>query len=144
MADSVIDIDFLLLADWAEVLGGKLYLQGGCWDQLIVGTSFPHTRNIGISVGLRVPWNATNQRWTATIRVVNEDTQETPISVQGEGETGRPAGLPAGADQFVTIAVNGVLTLAGPGSFMVIASVDGDEKRRKGFRVREASPAVRR
>ena len=29
-----VEIDFLLLADKAEILNGKLYMMGGAWDRI--------------------------------------------------------------------------------------------------------------
>jgi hypothetical protein len=128
-------LDFLILADFAEVANSKLYLQGGCWDVLGVGTGFPHQRNIGVAAGIDIPWEDTNHRYTLKVDVFNDDTQEVVIAVEGQLETGRPAGLPPGQAQLVTMALNGVLNLAGPGQFVVRAFIDGVEQRRRPFRV---------
>ena len=36
-----VEIDFMLLADKAEVLGGKLYMMGGAWDRLTINDITP-------------------------------------------------------------------------------------------------------
>lgn len=140
--DHKVDVDFLILSDWAQVLGGKLYLQGGGWDTL-TAANFPHQQNIGVALSLRVPWNATNQRYSVDLDVANDDTQEALLKLHAELETGRPPGIPPGTDQFVMIALNGAPTLSRPGSFVIRASVNGEESRRKVFRVMQGprSPA---
>src|SRR5688500_1930861 len=35
------EVEWLILADSAQVIGGKLFLLGGGWDVLTVNTSFP-------------------------------------------------------------------------------------------------------
>ena len=71
MLDQV-EVDFLILADLAEVLNGKLYMMGGAWDRR-------HFRDIAapvpltIVVGVLVPWNLTNEPHRLRIRLEDED-----------------------------------------------------------------------
>ncbi len=50
-----VTVEWLILADAAEVVAGKLYLMGGGWTVLTVSTSFPHRRNIGVAAAFRIP-----------------------------------------------------------------------------------------
>lgn len=129
------DIDFLILADWAEVLGGKLYLQGGGWDRLAVASSFPTSRNVAVAAGILIPWEETNQRYRLELRILDEDNQQAILGATADLETGRPAGIPAGSTQRLLMALNGPVTFARPGQFVVAASIDGAEKRRVPFTV---------
>ena len=47
------EVDYLLLADRAEVVNNKLYVMGGGWDQANA-SKFPHTLAVGVAVGLRI------------------------------------------------------------------------------------------
>lgn len=132
-----IAIDFLILADWAEVLNGKIYLQGGGWDTLHAASSFPVLRNVGVGVGIAVPWDRTNEKYTVDLRIVYEDAQSEVAAVRGELETGRPPGVPPGQEQLVLLALNAPLQLPGPGIYLVTAVIDGIERRRRAFRVVE-------
>lgn len=136
-------IDFLILADFAEVVGGKLYLQGGGWDRLTAGGGFPVVRNVGVAVGINVPWEETNRRYTMSVQVINDDSQAVLLSAEGQLETGRPPGIVVGQEQLVVMALQGVLTFQAPGEFRVVASINGEEQRRKAFRVIEAAGATR-
>ena len=55
-----VEIDFLLLADRAEVLNGKLYLMGGAWDRRQI-RDIDSPVSLTIVVGVLVPWNLTNE-----------------------------------------------------------------------------------
>ena len=132
--DELVDVDFLILADWAEIIQGKLYLQGGGWHTM-TATSFPHTRSVAVAAGLRVPWAATNQRYNVSITVKDEDAQTVAMRADAQLETGRPAGFPAGSDQLVQLALNGVVKFDQPGSYVISAEVDGEIRKRRVFRV---------
>ncbi len=138
MTDRV-DVEFLILADWAQVLGGKLYLQGGGWDTLTVGSAFPHKRNLGIAAGFTVPWAATNQKANIALEVKDDDTQSSLFKLEGQLEAGRPPGIPPGIDQLVLMALNNVAEFESSGSHVIVVTIDGEERRRKAFRVVQAS-----
>ncbi|MCC6381954.1 MAG: hypothetical protein IT304_05560 [Dehalococcoidia bacterium] len=139
-------MDFLILSDFAEVIGAKLYLQGGGWDVLTVVDPFPHSRNIGVAVGIAAPWSDTNRRFELSLRVLSEERQIDLMAAQGQMETGRPAGIPAGAKQLIMVALNGPVTFEESGEYVVMVSIDGEEVRRRPFRVVTppgAGPVVR-
>jgi hypothetical protein len=135
----VLTVDYLILADWAEIVGGKSYIQGGGWDRLNVANGFPHQRSIGIAVGIEVPWDATNRRYPLSIKVVNEDTRQDLFGADGVIEAGRPPGIPAGSAQLVQLALNGIGNFESTGEFTVLVAIDGEPVRRRPFRVVDAS-----
>ena len=49
------EVEWLILADSAQVTGGKLFLLGGGWDR-VTANSFPFAHNMSIAVSFRVPW----------------------------------------------------------------------------------------
>ena len=65
--------EWLMLADYAEVIAGKLYLHGGGWDRLTVGSEFPTAKIIGIAASFVVPWNETNKKIAARIEIQTQD-----------------------------------------------------------------------
>lgn len=54
--------EWLMLADWAEIIGNKLYLMGGGWDYLQHSGTFPYTQQCALAASFVVPWDETNQR----------------------------------------------------------------------------------
>jgi len=128
------EVEWLILADAAQVVGNKLYLLGGGWDRLMVNSGFPVNQSIGIAVSFRVPWNETNEQHSFEVEVASEDGA-TIQKVGGGLEVGRPAGIPPGQEQRVQVAANAVLRLNSPGTYVIIARVDGTEGRRIAFNV---------
>ena len=54
-------VEWLILADEAEVVNGKLYMMGGGWDRL-TAQSLPWGQHMAIAVAIRVPWMDTNRQ----------------------------------------------------------------------------------
>ena len=133
------EIEWLILADSAQVVGNKLYLLGGGWDVLTSRKGFPYDQHCGIAVAVKIPWNETNQRHSFEIEVISEDrSTEEPKSVAklgGEFEVGRPPGIPLGQSQRIQIAVDIGLKIESPGIKTVIARIDGTESKRINFNV---------
>lgn len=126
------EIDFLILADAAQVADGKLYLLGGGWDRLAVN-ALPAVQMAGIAVAVVVPWSETNIPHTMTLTIDDEDGAAVlpPVSVQVE--VGRPPGLAAGADQRVLVAFNAQLNLPRLGGYAVTAALESGTQRRLRF-----------
>ncbi len=132
------EVEWLILADAAQVVGNKLYLMGGGWDRLTVNSSFPVNQQIGLAVSFRVPWNETNQKHVFELDIVSEDGQS--IGKFGGGvEVGRPEGIPPGQDQRIQIAINGAIRFANQGTYVIVAQTDGREMRRVVFSVTPAA-----
>ena len=125
------EVEWLILADAAQVVGNKLYLMGGGWDRLTVD-KFPKDHAMGIAMSIRVPWNQTNERHSFGIEITSEDG-ETIQKAEGSFEIGRPPGIQAGQDQRMQFAISAIMHLGGPGTFVVIASIDEEEKQRVTF-----------
>ena len=69
------EIDYLLLADHAAVVQGKLYLSGGGWDR-VSPAEFPHQMMIGIAAGIRVPYTETDDPHSVGIRLESGSNAE--------------------------------------------------------------------
>ena len=66
------EVDYLLVADRAEVVNGKLYLMGGSWDR-ITPPQFPHRMMLGIALGVRIPFTFTDEQHTVNVELRHED-----------------------------------------------------------------------
>jgi len=133
-----VDIEWLILADAAQVVGNKLFLIGGGWDKLHIN-DFPRQHPMGIALAIKVPWNETNEQHGFEIEIVSEDGT-TIQKLGGNFEVGRPAGIKAGQDQRGQFAVNAIMQFAASGTFVVLARIDGEERRRVLFNVVSGSP----
>ena len=93
----------LLLADSAQVVGGKLYLLGGGWSAI-----GPDPTPFAFAMLIEVPWNEANQRFRFKLELLSEDGQpvamptpqgEQPLVLDGAFEVGRPPQLPLEPDR---------------------------------------------
>ncbi len=133
-------VDWLILADSAQVVGNKLYLLGGGWDRLVVNKEFPTEHRVGIALALRVPWNQTNERHEFEIEIASEDGA-TIAKVGGNFEVGRPPGIPPGQDQRIQLAVEANIKFERPGTFVISAKLDGEIGQRAPFQVMSGAGA---
>jgi len=110
--DDNTSVDFLILADAAQVQGDKLYLLGGGWS-LIWAKDFPVQHQLAVAAAILVPWMDTNHKHQFRIRLRGEDGTSFG-DIGGEFEQGRPPGLPPGSTQRVLISMNMAIKLEKP------------------------------
>ena len=68
-----IEIDFIMVADWAETINGKLYIQGAGWDRILRPPKENPAVGFAIAVGILVPWNLTNQQHQFELSIIDGD-----------------------------------------------------------------------
>ncbi len=134
------EVEWLILADAAQVVGGKLNLLGGGWDVLTVNDAFPHRQHLAVAVSFKVPWNETNQRHDMHIAILSDDGGRELMKVEGQMEVGRPPGILQGQDQRAQIAAESIVDLE-EGTYFIIAGADNGEEKRFTFRV-VAAPSL--
>ena len=128
------ETEWLILADAAQVVGGKLYLLGGGWDILTVNSRLPFVHSFGIAAAFSVPWNETNQPRDVQMEIQNEDG-EVLLTAGFRIEVGRPAGIPLGQAQRAQIAANLGLEFQKVGGYVVVVRIEGQDDRRFPFRL---------
>lgn len=151
-----------MLADSVVAVEGKLYVQGGGWDQLATqGLPVRHPR-IGIAVLLHVPYNDTNMPHQFELRLEDADGKTLPLgdappgmgtadgkvrAIGGPLVVGRPPLLGPGDDQSVPIAANlDGLLFERAGAYRFVISVDGQDVKHLAFRINVPSqfnPVIR-
>jgi hypothetical protein len=123
----------MLLADFAQAVGGKLYILGGGWS--ITG---PNPTPMAIAIKIDVPWDQANRRHALQLALLDEDgrpaivptpTGEGPVELGTEFEVGRPSGLRAGTSLDVTVAINiGPLPLRPNTGYVWRCTIDGQTR----------------
>lgn len=134
----------MMLCDGAQAIGGKLFILGGGWSQLL----FPDMpANMTLAVKLGVPWHEANDPHRIVARLVTadgeavtlpnptEDGEPVVVAYEGTIETGRPPGLAPGTeiDAPFVLPFNGIALPAG--AFVWELEVDGTVEARVPFRV---------
>lgn len=137
MDDRTPRIDFVLLADRAEVLNGKLYAMGGGWEVLNLRQQ-GEVGQFSIAIGVIVPWNATNADHAVALRIEDADGHDL-MQVQAGFRTGRPPHIDQGAEQRLMFVVPVTLAFPSTGSY-VVATTLGAEEQRSPFRVHVGLP----
>ena len=132
-----VEVDFLLLADRAEVLNGKLYMMGGAWDRRNI-RDIAAPVPLSIVVGVLVPWNLTNEPHQLRLRIEDEDGTAVLPEVEATVNVGRPANAMQGQSFRATAVINNRWALPRYGTYRVVASVAGQSEKRVAFYAVEA------
>ena len=121
-------IEFLILADKAEVLGGKLYMMGGGYDRKYIG-NIEGPVDLVVVAGILVPWHSTNRELAFSLSI--EDVDGKPLlekPIEGTLRLGRPADAEEGQTFRVMSVLNGRLKLPGYGTYRVVATAGGSSR----------------
>ncbi len=120
------EIDFLILADRAEAVNGKLYVMGGAWETTYV-QDIKQPVPISFAVGVLVPWNATNHDYDLEIRIENPDAREV-FRMSAHFNQGRPPTVRPGDPQRVILAAAALpVIFPAIGGYYAIARIMGGQ-----------------
>jgi hypothetical protein len=124
-------VDFLLTADFAEVVQGKVHLMGAGWDKF-APPAYPAVMRIGLAAGIGVPYLESNVPHHLTVTLRSGDGEDLS-KIDGDLETGRPVGS-RGESILVPLAVNAQVNVSGPQLMELVAEVDGRASKRMSIR----------
>jgi hypothetical protein len=133
------EIGFLMLADHAESVNGKLYMVGGGWNVLRF-PELPHEWGFHIALGLDVGWSETNQPHNLSVVIHDPDGVELGEGLSADFETGRPPGMPAGQDQRLVMSIGTTATFSTAGPHAAVVHVNDEEIGRARFYLMEGQP----
>ena len=133
--DSV-TIDYVMVCDAAQAVGGKLYVIGGGWDRMMI-PEFPGPPLVPFSVvfGINVPWNLTNRPFTFSIQILDSDDTIIGEVASGEFEAGRPPGTRPGVSQRIPFAGPANPEFPEPGRYVVRVLLQGQKAGETSFEV---------
>ena len=120
-------IDFVVLADFAQSVQGKLTLVGGGWNRHHT-MQYPSVLQFGLGIGILVPWSETNRKHPMKFTIRKSEGPQL-IGGEAEFEVGREVGTPAGMTQRAVLGLAGQLQLVEPGTYEIVVSIEADEKR---------------
>ena len=131
-------IDFAILADAAQAVGGKLHVLGGGWDTLRVQQVPVQHHTLSLGMRVRIPWGSAGQEMELAVEFQDEDGhavfERGPIRHQFKVR--RPKGVAEGADIGMVRALTfNNLRIPDFGGYSFVISVDGEELDRVRFRV---------
>lgn len=115
-------INFVMLADAAQAVGGKLFILGGDWNTY---RSASYPVNIQLAVAFSVSFASSEVGTRYPMKIVIADDAGIPIvpEIQGQVEVGPPAEeLPTGASPKLPFALNVGLQIPRPGKYQVVVN----------------------
>lgn len=119
--------EFLLLAESAEAVNGKMYMLGGGAERHLA-PGFPTQLRADVAMGMLVEWGETNQPHVMNLQIVDVD-EKPVVQVEGELEAGRPPGAKQGQDMRLMLAIKGPFPIAAPGQYKIKLSLDNIEQK---------------
>lgn len=144
MGSPATDIDAtMMLCDYAQAVGGKLYIVGGGWS--ILAKVLPRAR-MSLAVKLAVPWSRANERIPIEATLITDhgepvlqerDAGEEPVRAEGQMELGRPPGLRHGTPLDATFVLDFEGLDLDVGGYVWELKVDDTEAARIPFQVIE-------
>lgn len=136
-----LDVSFIMVADAAQSVAGKVYILGGGWDRLRVPEiPGPPAVPFYVAVGLTVPWNLTNRKFSFSIELEDSDGETVAALVTGEAEVGRPPGIRPGTPQPVHLAGPMSPIFPSEGRYVLVCKVDGEPLGHTAIEVTEGGP----
>lgn len=136
-----VTLDAFLLADAAQVQGGKLSMLGGGWDRIQV-QNFPASHGpTSVAIVFRVSWNDANQPIPIKLYFQDQDGNNLPDAPMLEATftTGRPPDLAQGSDILSPVAFNlPAIPFSKAGTYRLVLEIAGDVKARRPFQVMKA------
>lgn len=124
------DIEFVMNADHAEAINGKLYMHGAGWTdhfQPPGPNGQPGISHMGIAVSVIIGWNETNRRFPLTLTLMHEDGAAL-TQVNAQIEAGRPPGVPNGSEFRSVLAISAEIVFRKTGTYRLEAEIAGKSK----------------
>ncbi|MBP1632755.1 MAG: hypothetical protein H6Q11_1043 [Acidobacteria bacterium] len=128
-----------MLADSAQVSGGKLYVLGGAFDT-VNARAFPAlVRTLSVVLVPEIAPAERNRDLPIAIRLLDEDGIALGVESKGMMRVGEPSSLPAGASSLVPLVASFLgIRFPRAGGYVFVVEQEGHELGRISFRVREA------
>jgi len=118
-------IEFLILADAAQVVGGKLFMLGGAWNLHRSG-NYPSQFQFSVALSILVPWNEAGIRHPFTLTIADDAGVPVIPQIQGQFEVGKEQ-IPEGTTQRALVSVNIAMAVPHPGRY-IVSSTAGASK----------------
>jgi hypothetical protein len=125
-----------MLADAAQVQGGKLFVLGGGFDTISAQKLPIVHRSLALAMVAEVDPDERHRDLEISIRLLDEDGQALDVEAQGKLRVGAPPNLPPGATSIVPI-VSPFHNIEFPEAkgYAFVIDFEGDELARVRFRV---------
>ena len=115
-------IEYALLADAAQAVGGKIFVLGGGWN-LFRSASYPAPVQLAIAVGLGFSTDEVGIKYPLNVVIADEAGVPIVPEMKGQVETGQPApDVPKTASVKIPVAININMSLPHPGTYGIVVT----------------------
>jgi hypothetical protein len=115
-------IEYALLADAAQAVGGKVFVLGGGWN-LFRAANYPAPVQLAIAIGLGFTSNEVGIKYPLNVVIADEAGVPIVPEMKGQVETGQPApDVPTGLSVKVPVAININMSLPRPGTYGIVVT----------------------
>jgi hypothetical protein len=115
-------IEYALLADAAQAVGGKIYVLGGGWN-MFRSPSFPAPVQLAIAIGLGFTFNEIGIKYPLNVVIADETGVPIVPEMKGQVETGQPAAdVPKTASVKIPVAININMSLPHAGTYGIVVT----------------------
>ncbi|HUO04433.1 MAG TPA: hypothetical protein VMU16_04465 [Candidatus Binataceae bacterium] len=114
-------IEYLVLADAAQVGNGKLFILGGGWSIFRSG-NYPAPAQLAVGLGFLISWNETGTQFPLSITLADEAGVPIIPEITGQIQASKSGQLPEGITQKVPLAVNLSVSIPHPGRYTITAT----------------------
>ncbi|MGA9725822.1 MAG: hypothetical protein WBQ86_25440 [Candidatus Binatus sp.] len=115
-------IEFALLADAAQAVGGKVFVLGGGWN-LFRAASYPAPVQLAIAIGLGFSSDEVGIKYPLNVVIADEAGVPVVPEMKGQVETGQPApDVPKTASVKIPVAININMSLPHPGTYGIVVT----------------------
>ncbi|MGA7870139.1 MAG: hypothetical protein WCA22_04495 [Candidatus Binatus sp.] len=115
-------IEYALLADAAQAVGGKVFVLGGGWN-LFRAANYPAPVQLAIAIGLGFTSNEVGVKYPLNVVIADEAGVPVVPEMKGQVETGQPApDVPKTASVKIPVAININMSIPHPGTYGIIVT----------------------
>jgi len=113
-------IEFLVLADAAQVADGKLYIMGGGWGIFRSG-NYPAHAQLAVGLNMLIPYEEAGGKFPLSISIADDAGVLIVPEITGQIQAADSGQLPKGTIQKAPLAVNMNVSLPRPGRYTISA-----------------------
>ncbi len=125
-------IEYALLADAAQAVGGKIFVLGGGWNLFRVA-NYPAPVHFAIAMGLGFTSDEVGTKFPLNVVIADEAGVPIIPEMKGQVETGQLApDLPKAASVKIPVAININMSVPHPGTYGIVVTA-GSSKTQLSF-----------
>lgn len=123
-----VEVEFLILADYADVVNGKLYMIGGGWNQF---TTPPQMRTwqFTAAAGLLIPWHEIGKEINVIFTVEDADGKQVQSKCEASILADKGSNVVEGQNFRAILTLGFTMQNILPGTYSVVAATKNESKR---------------